>query len=352
MALTNAFELLTSKEPNPSSSVIALFGDDPTLRAWSIHKLLGRDDDAESEADTVELDGEASEWKDVRDELQTGSLFSMGQPRSIVIRDADKMVSKYRADFETYVTKPSTVGRLLFELKSFPGNTRLHKAIKKDHQIIQCAIPSGSGRSTKPDLGKLRDFLCGYVAPRHRCKLQKVAADTLIELSGTAIGLLDTDIAKLAVYTAEGGEITDDMVRKYVGGWRSKTTWEIIDAAAEGNAGEALRHLDRLIASGEKAFALLPQISWSLRRMGLAAAAIDHGERSGRRVSMNDALVQAGFRPFDIKKAEKHLRKIGRPRAQRMLGWLLEADLKLKGSHSTDERARWVLEELFLRLAS
>ncbi|WP_417735641.1 DNA polymerase III subunit delta [Rosistilla oblonga] len=352
MPLLNAFDLLTAANDSPPSAVTVLFGDDPMLRSWTLRKLLGLDAAEEDRPDSIDLDGELAEWKDVRDELQTGSLFSMGQPRSIVVRDADKFVSKYRAELEAYVAKPSSAGLLLLELKSFPGNTRLYKAINKTHLLVQCAIPTGSGRSTKPDLNKLKSFLCGFVAARHQCKLQKGAAETLVELSGTSLGLLDTDIAKLAVCVERGAPVTDDMVRKFVGGWRSKTTWEIIDAATEGNSGEALRQLDHLIASGEKAFALLPQISWSLRRLGLAAAAIDYAEKSGRRISLSDALQQAGFRPFDMKKAEAHLRKIGRPRAQRMLGWLLDADLKLKGTHSTDDRARWVLEELFLKMAS
>ena len=348
MSLENAFSVLTGSL-STDAAVVALFGDDSTLSFWVKQQLLGTEPD---QSDSVEIDGEQAEWKDLRDELQTGSLFSFGEPRWIVVRDADKFVSKYRTELEDYVAKPSTAGRLLLDLTSFPGNTRLYKAINKEHFLVQCSVPQGKGRSTKTDLGALRQFLCDYVAPRHRCQLQKAAADTLIELSGTAVGMLDTDIAKLAVYVDEGAAVTDEMVRKYVGGWRSKTMWEIIDAAAEGNAGEALKHLDHMMASGEKAFALLPQISWSLRRLGLAAAAIDHAERSGRRVTMTDALQQAGFRPFDIKKAETHLRKIGRVRAQRLLGWLLEADIKLKGSHSTDQRARWVLEELFLRLAA
>ena len=351
MPVEHAFSLLGSKTTSAMPPIVVAYGDDSTLRAWVKSRLLGIDG-KDAEADSVEIDGEQAEWKDVRDELQTGSLFAFGQPKVVVIRDADKMVAKHRSDFEDYVGKPSSVGCLLLELKSFPSNTRLYKAVNKKHLIVQCAVPQSKGRGASPDLKRLSDFLCDFVAPRHECGLRKRAADTLVDLSGQSIGMLDTDIAKLAVYVEPNAEITEDMVRKYVGGWRSKTMWEIIDAAAEGNAAEALRQLDRMIASGEKAFALLPQISWSLRRLGLAAAAIDFAERSGNRIGMNDALQQAGFRPFDIKKAEVHLRKIGRARAQRMLSWLLDADLKLKGTHSSDDRARWVLEELFLRLAA
>jgi DNA polymerase-3 subunit delta len=45
------------------------------------------------------------------------------------------------------------------------------------------------------------------------------------------------------------------------------------------------------------------------------------------------------------------MRQLGRDRARQLLTWLLEADLKLKGSHSAAPRDRWVLEELVCKLA-
>jgi hypothetical protein len=42
---------------------------------------------------------------------------------------------------------------------------------------------------------------------------------------------------------------------------------------------------------------------------------------------------------------------LGRQRAGQLYRWLLELDLALKGSHSQEDRARWALEELVLRMA-
>jgi DNA polymerase-3 subunit delta len=43
--------------------------------------------------------------------------------------------------------------------------------------------------------------------------------------------------------------------------------------------------------------------------------------------------------------------QLGRKRAGQLYRWLLELDLALKGSHSQDDRARWALEQLVLRMA-
>ena len=55
-----------------------------------------------------------------------------------------------------------------------------------------------------------------------------------------------------------------------VGGWRTKSVWELADTAAEGNAAEALKQLDKILQSGEKPIAIFGQLSWALRRYAVA----------------------------------------------------------------------------------
>jgi hypothetical protein len=99
--------------------------------------------------------------------------------------------------------------------------------------------------------------------------------------------------------------------------------------------------------------ALLAQISWSLRQFAAATRVFQRSERAGKSVSVRDALVAAGVRtwPDALQKAERHLRQVGRARGSRLYQWLLEADLAIKGTHASPDRARWVLERLILRLA-
>ena len=120
---------------------------------------------------------------------------------------------------------------------------------------------------------------------------------------------------------------------------------------AEGRVAEALAHVDRLLATGESINALLPQLSWGLRRFGVAVQLIEQAERVSKTLKIPEALALAGFRKNDLGNAERQLRRIGRARASKILLWLLEADRKLKGSHSQDERTRFMLEELLMRFS-
>jgi DNA polymerase-3 subunit delta len=161
-------------------------------------------------------------------------------------------------------------------------------------------------------------------------------------------------LAKLALFAGPGGTVTPEMVRDVVGGWKTKTAWELTDAAADGDAAEALRQLDHLLQSGEHPVALLAQFSWSLRRYAAATRIYEQAEREGRRTPLSEALLEAGFRkwPQDaLPRAEKQLRQLGRQRALSLYTWLLETDLALKGTHSQEDRARFALEKLFVRMA-
>lgn len=341
MSLTHAFELL-SNPPAESPAVAALFGSDASLRSWMI-ALLSAD------GDLTQYDGDSTRWSDLRDELATASLFDSDGKRTIVVRDADKFLTEHRPEIEKYVAKPGNAARLVLELNSLAANTRVYKALLADHLLVGC------GTSPDKKMGvtaaSRRKFLNQYVAKRHRTSLASGAADALIEMIGDDIGMLDTEIAKLSLYCDEGEPIGEPLVREVVAGWQGKTVWQITDAIANGNAAEAIRHLDKLMTGGQPPIALLPQIAWSLRRLGMATAVVEHRERSGRSAQLQDALAAAGVNR-DVGGAAAQLRAIGRKRGKQLLPWLLDADLRLKGTHSADGRDRFLLEQLVMRLAN
>jgi DNA polymerase-3 subunit delta len=194
--------------------------------------------------------------------------------------------------------------------------------------------------------------LTGYVAKQHGTKLSAEAADALVEMLGDEIGMLDTEIAKLALYVEPGATIDEALVRDVVAGWQGKTVWQITDAIAAGDAAEAIRQLDKLMTGGQRPIALLPQIAWSLRKLGMATAVVEYMERSGRRWRLEDAVAQTGLkRPADISRVASQLKAMRRQRGKQLLPWLLDADLRLKGTHSADGRDRFLLEQLVMKLA-
>ncbi|TWU00834.1 DNA polymerase III subunit delta [Stieleria varia] len=343
MSLKHAFDFLITPADGPVDfDVAALFGPDATLASWVAGRLIG-------DADVTQVDGDTARWSDIRDDLATASLFDMGEKRTIIIRGADKFLSANRPEIEAYLAKPGSAARLILLLESFPSNTKAYKMIDKSHLLIVCSCEVEKKYGVTA--ASRRKFLTDYVAPRHQTKLTGGAADALIEMLGADTGFIDTEIAKLALYKQPGETVDEALVRDIVSGWQGKTIWQIIEAINAGDAAEAIRQLDKLMEGGQPPIALLPQIAWSLRRLGLATAAIEHAERTGKPWRMDEALTKAGIKPFEAAKAGASLKRIGRVKARQLLPWLLDADLRLKGTHSADGRDRFLLEQFVLRLA-
>lgn len=343
MSQVHAFEFLADPPPL-QAAVVAVFGSDATLRSWALQQVA-------RDGDVLQVDGDATRWADLKDELATASLFDFGESkRTIIVRAADSFLKDHRTEIETYVAKPAATTRLALELDLLASNTRLYKALQKDQLLISCHASVDAKRGVTA--AKRQAFLCGYVAARHQCHLTKGAAEALVELLGDEIGMLDTELAKVALYRKPGGTVDESLVRDVVTGWQGKTIWEINEAIAAGDASEALRQLDRLMSGGQPPVALLPQIAWSLRRLGTATAVIEHNERMGRKIRLEDALAVAGMRPGELQRGKAQLVGMGRERARRLLAWLLDADLRLKGTHSADGRDRFLLENLVVKLSN
>ncbi len=259
----------------------------------------------------------------------------------VVVEQADDFVSRYRAELEKYLAQPKSTGVLVLEVKAWPANTRLYKAVAARGLHVDCSCPAPA---------RLTRWLVSWAKRVHGAQLVASAAELLVEMAGPELGLLDQELAKLALTTEPGKRITAESVSRSVGSWRAKTTWEMLDAALGGNVREALVQLDRLLLAGEHPIAILAQISVSLRRFAAATRLILQAEAEGRRMALRDALREAGVREFVLHKAEKQLRQLGRHRGDRLYGWLLQADLDLKGASALPPRL--ILERLIVRLAA
>jgi len=340
MAKLHAIDYLAQPSKYPPKPVCVAFGDELFLRRQVLlglrQAVLGGD---EGDFSLTTFEGRTAELRAVVEELTTISMF--GSRRLVVVDEADEFVSRYRPQLEDYVARPGRSGCLLLEVKSWPATTRLYKAVDAQGLAIDCSSPAGV---------KLTKWLGEWAKQTHKIQLSINAAEMLVELIGPELGLLDQELAKLALMTDSDKKITPELIQKAVGGWRAKTTWEMLDLALDGNVAEAVRQIDRLLSSGEAPIGLLGQISASLRRLAAATRLILQAEAAGRRSGVGPALQQAGVKPFVLQKAERQLRRLGRQRGAQLYGWLLEADLDLKGDSQMPPRL--ILERLIVRLAA
>lgn len=341
----SATDFLAGPEKHSIGPICAVYGDEAFLKAevlQALRKQILGGQDGEF-ALTVFTGGEAS-LREVLDALVTTNLFGSGR-RLVIVEEADSFVSLYRAELEDYTAQPAKDAVLVLDVKTWSGITRLAKTVAQIGLAVEC----------KPlQERQIKSWLIARAKLVEGIRLDSAAADLIVELLPLELGVLVQEVAKLALLVGEDRVINTHIVEENVGGWRVRATWDMIDAAVEGRAADAITQLDRLISADEKPHALLPQMSATLRRFATATRLVEVAEAHWRPLSLREALKQSGVKdkPFILAKAENQLRQIGRVRAKRIVEWLLAADLAVKGHNSSDERARIELERLIVRLSS
>lgn len=347
---STAFQVFAKAPPKQLPPTVAIVGPDRFLKQRVREHLLTKVDSGD---ELERLDGSECGWQDVLDEMCTVSLFSTG-PRKLLVTQADDLIKAFRGEIEDYVAT-ATRGLLIFELESLPANTNVAKLMEQRGLVVECKVPeikptNDARFGSTPE----QRWLLDWAKQRHGIGLESRAAALLVDLIGWEFGMLDQELAKLALFLARDAEATLELVQDVVGGWRTETNWEMLDAVADGDAERALAHFDRLLQSGESPQALFGSIAWSLRRYAAATRIFQDRERQGKRPKLHDALLEAGFRrwpPEALDRAAMQLKQMTRQRSGQLFRWLLETDLALKGSHASPHRARQIIEQLFLRLA-
>ena len=317
-----------------TASLIVLYGKELHLKSQTLATLcqaiLGTPI-AES-LGLTRFSGKEIEFKTVRDEIQTVSMFS--STKLVVVENADEFVSANRLQLEKFADKPVGKSKLVLDVDKWPGNTKLAKKVAKTGLPIECSELTG---------GRLTGWLTKQAKEEYGKQLSRDAAQMMTELAGTSLALLNQELNKLASFVGEQDKIGVDDVRKLVGGWKAETTWTMINAVRDGQVDLALNCLRKLLHAGEAPQRILGGINFVFKKIAIAT------ERSRQGVPLSKALKDAGVYFREIDEAERYLRRIRRPRAERILSKLAETDYGMKGGSRLPDEMQ--IEQLVLWLS-
>lgn len=330
----HATDFLKAADDLSQTGVAVLVGAESHLRSAARRKLVtvlcGTADDDDLGLTTFA--GKDADFKTVSDELLTVSMF--GDHRVVVVEDADDFVSKHRPQLEKYVDRPAKRATLVLDVKSWPKNTKLAKRLVATRGLlVECTELSGAALSR---------WITETADSEFAKKISRDAATTMVELAGSSLGLLRQEIEKLANYVGERDRITPEDVRTLVGGWKAETTWVMLNAARDGQIGEALECLHKLLAAGEAPQRILGGLNHTFRRIALAT-------ELSRQKPLSAALKEAGVYFRDTGAVERYMRRIGRPSAEKILHKLARADRDMKGGSRIPDRVQ--LEKLLVSLS-
>ncbi|MDR2438310.1 MAG: DNA polymerase III subunit delta [Planctomycetaceae bacterium] len=324
-----------------AKAICVVYGNDSFLKFHAVRILRSQVlSDEDAEFSLTRFEGDSIKFIDVLKEVNTLAMFG-GDRRLVIIEDADSFVTKYRAELEEYAEKPSEQAVLLLLLQSFPSNTRLFTRVIEKGLVIEAA--------SLPEK-EIPKWIVRWSKHHHKTSCDPNAAEMIFQRIGAEHGLIDQELAKLALMVAPKEKITTTLVEKAVGSWRSQSIFVMLDLALTGQTAAAIQQLDQLLLAGQNAIGILAQIASRLREFAAATQLILDAEKHGKKISTAAALEQAGIKRYFIDKgAEKQLRMLGRHRGAKLLNWLLQADLDLKGASRNDPRI--ILETLIIHIA-
>jgi DNA polymerase-3 subunit delta len=236
---------------------------------------------------------------------------------------------------------------VILEVKSLPANTRLAKAVAKHGLIIDVSIPARAN---------LAAWVRQWSQSRHGIQLAAATAQRLLERLGNNLGQVDQALARLAAATdpaAKKTAIPPEAIDDFAGSPLERTAWGMIDAAATGDAREAITQLAALLAAGENPIGISAQIASVVRRLSTAARLLALPAADGRPAGIEQALREAGVAawPKALAQARESLTQLGPRRARQLPTRLLDLDLSLKSDASRGLRARLALERLFCKMS-
>ena len=329
-----ALQFLAAKD-SKRQPVYALVGDEDFLKRYARERIISVALGEEDPSFAVSVyAGDRLDFSTVRNELET--LPFLAPCRVVIVESADKFVTDNRPALEAYFAKPSRVGVLILDVKTFPENTKLAKALP-DAAKIACKAPPAY---------KLPPWCVDWAKTAHKKKLAMNAAELLVELVGTSMGLLDQEIGKLANAVGSKAGISVEDVDALVGRSKAADVFRIMDAVGEGRPGEALSILQELFAEGEDPMAVIGPLTAQLRKLATVGRL-----HFVEKIALGPAMDAANVPKWDKARisCEKQMKHLGGRRLLKLPDWLVEINYGLKGGNPLPERVQ--VERLVVTLA-
>jgi len=213
-----------------------------------------------------------------------------------------------------YLEDPNPTTTLALVADKLDGRARLTKALKKRAHCLECK-PVGRGDAIT---------WCETMAREANVRLGRGVANLLVELLGTDLSRLETEVQRLALEVEEGGTV-ELATAEAVSAAALPDVWAFVGNLATRDRAKALTTLHDLLATGEPPIRLIGLIGWQLRQLLRARAGLDRGRS---RPELAKELRLYGNR------ANQLFQRAGRFTEQDLVAAhtrLLQADLELKG---------------------
>jgi DNA polymerase-3 subunit delta len=223
---------------------------------------------------------------------------------------------------ERYCEAPSEQATLVLRAATWrPGN--LDKAINAHGAFIEC-------NETTPD--RARGWAVRRAEKTHGVRLDPAAAAMLVDRTGTDLGRLDGEMAKLAAAAGTGGVITTQLIGELVGLTREEDAWTIQSLLLGGDPRAMLRELRIIMGNGSKDVGVpVSYACCDLARKLVGAAEGLEQRQPTTKINKDLAIMWGGGDAI-----QAAARRIGPDRARELLDAAMAVDAGIKSGLDTE----------------
>lgn len=156
-------------------------------------------------------------------------------------------------------------------------------------------------------------------------KLDQRATSLVEESVGTDLGLIASELEKMAVYVGEGGTITKEVVELLGSRTLEQKIYELVNHVTELKIDQAVQVFDDLLKNKEHPLKILSALTRQFRLILFVKTLVTKG------YSHQQILPIVGAkRPFQIKRAEEQSRKMKEKALRSILVYLADEDYNMK----------------------
>lgn len=328
MPVLSPAKLVQLLSTRPVSAAFFLHGEEEHLRGEMVDRVVDTFlDPATRDFNFDQLRGAETSPEALASILGTPPM--MAEHRVVIVRDVQGLAPKAREVVESVVAAPPP-GLVLVLIGQIPSGSKA-----KFYTVLQRM--AASVEFSPVDLNDLPGLLIERAREIHDLELGLDGARALVSAIGASLGILASELEKLASYVGDRKEVTLEDVRAVAGYLPRVDRWAWFDLIMERRFPEALRLLPDLLESGESGVGLIIGMAGQLLRVGVAVAggreALERELRQYQRW-MAGRIVAASrlwtLDEIDLAAAE-----------------MLRSDRLLKSASMSDRQA---MEELLLRL--
>jgi DNA polymerase-3 subunit delta len=159
------------------------------------------------------------------------------------------------------------------------------------------AVKAAAGEVHEFEAPKAREMPRVLIADADRLgfRLDPAAARMLVDRMGANPARLQHELARLALWAGEGGEVTSADLAAMIADTSEAAVWALSDALLERDLAKALAIAERLIAQGENVTGLIYGLASRLRKACAAAAQLEEG------VAPKRVEASLGMHPYAAK---------------------------------------------------